>query len=43
MNEQERSELEQNEQELDIELDLDDIMREFAAEEGHQIQETSAQ
>ena len=43
MNEQERSELEQNEQELDIELDLDDIMKEFAAEEEREIHEASAQ
>ena len=43
MNEQERIELEQNEQDLDIELDLDDIMKEFAAEEEREIQETSAQ
>lgn len=43
MNEQERSELEQNEQELDLELDLDDIMKEFAAEEEREIHEASAQ
>ena len=41
MTEQERSELEQNDQELN--LDLDDIMKEFAAEEERPIQETSAQ
>ena len=43
MNEQERSELEMNEQELDIELDLDDIMKEFGAEEEREVRETSAQ
>lgn len=41
MTEQERSELEQNDQ--DLNLDLDDIMKEFAAEEERPIQETSAQ
>ena len=41
MTEQERSELELNDQEID--LDLDDIMKEFAAEEERPIQETSAQ
>ena len=43
MNEQEWSELEPNEQEQDVELNLDDIMKEFAAEEEWEIQETSAQ
>ena len=45
MNEQERGELELNEQELDTELDLDldDIMKEFGAEEERQIHEASAQ
>ena len=53
MNEQERSELEVNEQELDAELnldaeldldlDLDDIMKEFGAEEEREVRETSAQ
>ena len=43
MNEQERSELEMDEQELDIELDLDDIMKEFGAEEEREVRETSAQ
>ena len=41
MTEQERSELELNDQEID--LNLDDIMKEFAAEEERPIQETSAQ
>ena len=41
MNEQEWSELEPNEQ--DVELNLDDIMKEFAADEERDIQETSAQ
>ena len=41
MTEQERSELELDEQ--DLELDLDDIMKEFAAEEERPVQETSAQ
>ena len=45
MNEQERGELELTEQELDTELDLDldDIMKEFGAEEERQIYEASAQ
>ena len=43
MNEQERSELEMDEQELDVELDLDDIMKEFGAEEEREVRETSAQ
>ena len=41
MTEQERSELEHNDQ--DLNLDLDDIMKEFAAEEVRPIQEPSAQ
>ena len=41
MTEQERSELELDEQ--DLELDLDDIMKEFAAEEERPVHETSAQ
>ena len=41
MNEQEWSELEPNEQ--DVELNLDDIMKEFAADEERDIHETSAQ
>ena len=41
MNEQEWSELEPNEQ--DVELNLDDIMKEFAADEERDIRETSAQ
>ena len=41
MTEQERSELNLDEQ--DLELDLDDIMKEFAAEEDRPVQETSAQ
>ena len=41
MNEQERSELESGE--LDLELNLDDIMKEFGAEEEREIRETSAQ
>lgn len=39
MNEQERNELEQS----DLDLNLDDIMKEFAAEEEHSVKEASAQ